>query len=114
MPKPPAPARKLRKSAVKNICRFSTAKSETGQSILIESIMEKDFCYYLEFSHRVQMFSPQPETLQLVLRDGSSCEYTPDFKAVFVGSELTYIEVKPKDLALEVQKYNLENPIKKI
>ncbi len=60
------------------------------------------------------MFSPQPETLQLVLRDGSSCEYTPDFKAVFVGSELTYIEVKPKDLALEVQKYNLENPIKKI
>lgn len=99
MLKPPVPARKLRKSAVKNICRFATAKSETGQSILIESIMEKDFCYYLEFSHRVQKYSPQPETLQLVLSDGSSYEYTPDFKALFASSELTYIEVKPKDLA---------------
>lgn len=54
---------------------------------------------YLEFSLRVQMYSPQPETFKLILPDGSSHNYTPDFKALFISNELIYIEVKPKYLA---------------
>ena len=47
------PARKIRRSSVKNIVRFPSVKSNGGKSILVESILESKYCLHLEFDKAV-------------------------------------------------------------
>jgi len=52
-----SPARKLKKSAVKNIVRFPSIKANGGKSILVESILESKYCLHLEFDSTVESYS---------------------------------------------------------
>lgn len=88
------PARKLRKSAVKNIVRFPAIKANFGNNILVESILESKFCLHLEFDSRVLSYFPQPKTFQLTDKD-KSFSYTPDFEVNYVDGTCAYVEVKP-------------------
>ena len=95
---PLSPARKLKKSAVKNICLFPAIKSMDGRPILVESILEMKYCLHLEFDDQVKSYFGQPETFRLVI-DSQEVSYTPDFKVNTVGGEVLYVEVKPSHTA---------------
>lgn len=89
-----SPARKLKRSAVKNIVRFPAIKSNGGKTILVESILESKYCLHLEFDPEVKAYFPQPKTFNVPNEIGEST-YTPDFEIHFVSSSRRYVEVKP-------------------
>lgn len=93
-----APARKLKRSAVKNIVRFPPIKANGGRSILVESILESKYCLHLEFDSNVEEYFPQPKTFSLPI--GSELrKYTPDFEVRYVSGGRKYVEVKPIERA---------------
>lgn len=92
------PARKLGKSAVNNIVRFPSIKSNGGKAILVESILESKFCLHLEFDSNVKSYSPQPKTFHLP--DGCiQHSYTPDFYVQYHTRSSCYFEIKPSQFA---------------
>lgn len=88
------PARKLTRSAVKNIVRFPAIKSNGGKNILVESVLESDFCLHLEFGADVLTYFPQPKTFQVPDSTGFTT-YTPDFEVHYHSGKRCYVEVKP-------------------
>lgn len=94
------PARKLKKSAVKNIVRFPSIKANGGKSILVESILESKYCLHLEFDSTVESYSPQPLTFTFAV-DDEQRTYTPDFEVRYVAGKRKYVEVKPLERAQE-------------
>lgn len=88
------PARQLRKSSVKNIVRFPPIKANGGKSILVESILESEYCLHLEFDPEVLTYFPQPKTFSVPGANGSSL-YTPDFEVHERSGNCFYAEVKP-------------------
>ncbi len=96
------PARKLKKSAVKNIVRFPAIKANGGKVILVESILESKFCLHLEFDPTVQAYFPQPQTFKVPDRDGETI-YTPDFEVHYTSGARKYVEVKPSKRAASVE-----------
>lgn len=89
-----SPARKLTKSAVKNIVRFPAIKANGGKAILVESILESKYCLHLEFDSNVEAYYPQPKTFEIQDEYGSA-RYTPDFEVRHLSGERVYVEVKP-------------------
>ncbi|WP_344798716.1 hypothetical protein [Litoribacillus peritrichatus] len=92
------PARKLKKSAVKNIVRFPSIKANGGKSILVESILESKYCLHLEFDSSVETYFPQPRTFTVSVDDHHRT-YTPDFEVCYVSGLRKYVEVKPLERA---------------
>lgn len=90
-----SPARKLKKSAVKNIVRFPTRKSTGNKTILVESLLEAAYCLHLEFDEKVTEYFPQPKTFQVPAIDGTTFTYTPDFEVVYGCGRIAFVEVKP-------------------
>lgn len=100
------PARKLKKSAVKNIVRFPSVKANSGKTILVESLLESKYCLHLEFDPNVKTYFPQPHTFSLV--DGEDVNaYTPDFEVVYISGDRKYAEVKPLERAQSAHFQNL-------
>jgi hypothetical protein len=92
------PARKLTRSSVKNIVRFPAIKSNGGKSILVESILESEYCLHLEFDPKVVTYFPQPKTFSVPGQELSS-RYTPDFEVHYLSGKCSYVEVKPLEKA---------------
>jgi hypothetical protein len=92
------PARKLKKSAVKNIVRFPSIKANDGKTILVESIQESKYCLHLEFNSEVRRYWPQPPTYNFTDNLGDIV-YTPDFKVEMTSGNQVICEVKPSTLA---------------
>ncbi len=93
------PLKKSRKRNIvklkdKSITKFPAQKSSSSK-IALESPLERDFCYHLEFDQDVVSYEPQPEGYEYVL-DGELRFYTPDFE-VFFGKPSSYYEVKFRD-----------------
>jgi len=95
----PEPARKLKRSTVKNIFRFPSTKSGSAKNILVESYLEAKYCLHLEFDPRVTYYYPQPKTFEVDISAEKTRSYTPDFKIQFDTGELCYTEVKPNVIA---------------
>lgn len=79
-----SPARKIQKSAVKNIVRFPSIKANDGKTILVESILESKYCLHLEFDTEVETYFPQPRKFEVSDNDGECNIYTPDFEVVYM------------------------------
>ncbi|MAZ86084.1 MAG: hypothetical protein CL693_00360 [Cellvibrionaceae bacterium] len=94
------PARKIKASAVKNICKFPSTKSfcepshRTFKMVLVESLLEKDYCFHLEADSNVSRYYPQPKTLRLNSQYLKNREYTPDFEVHFRDGGRAFVEVK--------------------
>lgn len=92
------PARKIKPSAVKNLCKFPSTKSfpsqRSSQLVLVESLLEKDYCFHLESDPNVQHYFPQPKTFVVNIECGDNREYTPDFEVHFRSGRKAYVEVK--------------------
>lgn len=89
------PARKIKKSSVKNIVRFPSSKN--NRTLLLESILESQFALLLEYDNSVDEYFEQPETFFLKDENKKKYRYTPDFLIVFKNRTRRYIEVKPKE-----------------
>ena len=103
-----SPARKFKPSAVKNLCTFPSTKLIPGEvhQIRVESIMEKDYCYYLQFNPAVKTYQPQPETFRFPdpdALDNKHFKYTPDFLVTYHDGRMEYVEVKPLEIRLKEQ-----------
>lgn len=94
------PARKIKASAVKNLFKFPSTKScddrncRTYSMILVESSLEKDYCFHLECDSVVYRYYPQPRTFTLTSELLTSRDYTPDFEVLYHDGRKAFIEIK--------------------
>lgn len=94
------PARKIKASAVKTIVKFPSTKSfyETCRRpftmVLVESQLERDFCFHLESDPMVAKYFPQPKTFVVKSEWLTDRKYTPDFEVHYTNGRKAYIEVK--------------------
>ncbi len=84
--------RHLKHSRVKNLFKFVSAKMNTV--FTVESSLEFDTCFHLEYSPAVKTFEAQPEGYYYIFED-RECPYTPDFRVVDERGNPYFIEVKP-------------------
>ena len=71
--------RKIGKSRSKRIYGFNSTKSE--QHFRVESSLEFDACYHLEFHASISLFQAQPLGYKYQ-SFGKTAKYTPDFKTI--------------------------------
>lgn len=90
--------RRLKHSPVKNLFRFASSKSKSV--LTVESSLEFDTCFHLEYSPEVTTFEAQPEGFHYGF-EGKRCPYTPDFKVHHQQEGVQFIEVKPLAKALK-------------
>lgn len=84
--------RHLIHSRVKNLFKFVSAKMDTV--FTVESALEFDACFHLEYSHDIISYEAQPEGF-IYEFNGRPCPYTPDFKINHAVSEFQFLEIKP-------------------
>jgi hypothetical protein len=83
--------RNIDKLKNKSITKFPAQKS-TSSLITLESPLEKDFCYHLEFDNSVMSYEAQPIGYDYAL-EGKLRFYTPDFE-IFFDTSSSYYEIK--------------------
>lgn len=86
--------RHLKHSRVKNLFKFVSAKMNTV--FTVESSLEFDTCFHLEYSPAVKAFEAQPEGFYYDF-DGRLCPYTPDFRVIDHDGNACFLEVKPSE-----------------
>lgn len=89
--------RDLKKLKRKTICRFPSTKGDKSV-VLTEGVLEKDFCYHLEFDNDVVEYQSQPLGYYYYMEDGKH-GYTPDFKVLVntaEGRSELYYEIKER------------------
>jgi len=84
--------RHLQHSRVKNLFKFASARMNTV--FTVESSLEFDTCFHLEFSPLVKTFETQPEGFYYFF-EGQKFSYTPDFRVIDCNSRPYFLEVKP-------------------
>ena len=109
--------RDLKKLKRKTICRFPSTKGDKSV-VLTEGVLEKDFCYYLEFDEDVVEYQSQPLGYYYYMDDGKR-GYTPDFKVLvktLEGIIEIYYEIKERkyleddfDAEFEAKQWPLKN-----
>jgi hypothetical protein len=62
--------------------------------VLVESKLEKDYCFHLEADPSVLRYFPQPKTFVVSSELLESRDYTPDFEVHFLSGRKAYVEVK--------------------
>ena len=84
--------RKITRSRTKNIHGFNSVKSENH--FRVESGLEFEACYHLEFSDHVASYEAQPLGYEYN-SFGKAAKYTPDFKLQYTDSKPdSFLEVK--------------------
>ena len=71
-------SRTIKPSSVKNITRFPSIKTQDPEGTLVESILESEYCYHIEFNKKIKNYFAQPETFFFDI-NGKQKKYTPDF-----------------------------------
>lgn len=84
--------RHLSHSRVKNLFKFVSAKMDTV--FTVESALEFDTCFHLEYSHDITAYEAQPEGFMYEY-NGRACPYTPDFKINHAVNGFQFLEIKP-------------------
>jgi len=84
--------RNLRYSRVKNLYKFASPKMNTVYTV--ESSLEFDTCFHLEYSPNIIQFEAQPLGYKYQF-EGKVLPYTPDFKMIDGANIETFVEVKP-------------------
>lgn len=64
----------------------------------VESSMEFETCFHLEFFSRIETFEAQPEGYYYF--EGQKFPYTPDFRVTDCKSRPYFLEVKPTKMSL--------------
>lgn len=96
------PAKRFRTGECgKLITYFPSRKS--GAMVPCESLLEADFCLYLEYLPRVQRYSRSPVRFILKGESKTPSRYTPDFMAILYDYDqsIVFYEIKPDILQAE-------------
>jgi hypothetical protein len=86
--------RNLKNFKRKSICRFPSVKGDVPV-VRTEGVLEKDFCYHLEFDPLVLQYQCQPLGYYYYLNN-EKLGYTPDFEVEIDGGSETYYEIKER------------------
>ncbi len=62
--------------------------------VLVESMLEKDYCFHLEANPNVLAYFLQPKTFVVNSEFFKNRDYTPDFEVHFRDGRKAYVEVK--------------------
>lgn len=89
--------RHLKHSRVKNLFKFASTRMKTV--FTVESSLEFDACFHLEFSSLVETYEAQPEGFYYYF-DGQKFPYTPDFLVTDCKNRPYFLEVKPAELVV--------------
>jgi len=65
--------------------------------LTLESSLEFDACFHLEYSPAAKAFESQPEGFYYEF-DSRPCPYTPDFRVTEQDDSRYYAEIKPSEL----------------
>tara|TARA_R110002050_G_scaffold46605_5_gene109586 strand:- start:10040 stop:10669 length:630 start_codon:yes stop_codon:yes gene_type:complete len=91
--------RNLRKpSPNKNVFKFASAK--VRETIMCESTLEFDVCFYHEYNEAIEHYGSQPEGFEYRFK-GKNLPYTPDTLIRYVDQTEKYHEYKPYSLACD-------------
>ncbi len=91
--------RNLKNFKRKSICRFPSVKGDVPV-VRTEGVLEKDFCYHLEFDPLVLQYQCQPLAYNYYLNN-EKLEYTPDFEVEINGGAEIYYEIKERNYIKE-------------
>lgn len=72
--------------------RFYSAKQ--NRTVMCESLLEKDFCLYMEFQPEVVSYKEQPFRVEEI-------NYVPDFLVLYRSGKEAVYEVKPSEILKE-------------
>ena len=86
------PVRKVSNRGGNIIGKFPSIKME--RMIAFESLIERDFIYFLDYEQEVEWFEEQPLTIEYRY-EGQVLHYTPDFHLVERGQDVL-VECKPE------------------
>jgi len=90
--------RNLRKpSPNKNVHKFASGK--TGRTLVVESCLEFDTCFHLEYSKDVISYREQPTGFYYEF-EGKSRPYTPDFEVKYVNSTVLIENKEAKEISV--------------
>lgn len=84
--------RNLKHSRVKNLFKFSSLKNNTV--LTVESALEFDTCFHLEYCKEIVCFEAQPEGFYYHF-EGKKLPYTPDFRVSYEDGREAFLEIKP-------------------
>ncbi len=84
--------RKVQKLMSKSINVFNGIKSVDEETFL-ESPLEADLCYHLEFDDKVKSYQAQPLSFQYYFEDKVHTYY-PDFEVRYTDGTICYFEIK--------------------
>lgn len=84
--------RVVRKLMSKSVNVFNGRKS-LDKITHLESPLEADFCYHLEFDQNIKSYQAQPLSF-LYHFEGAAHRYTPDFEVVYQDGSISYFEIK--------------------
>ena len=84
--------RSLKKRKGVPICTFPASKPNS-RVIRVEGLLERDFCYHLEFASSVVEYDSQPYPLRYIF-DGQEHYYTADFFVLYTDGTKKLFEVK--------------------
>ena len=99
--------RDVSKLMSKSVNVFFGHKSEDGITNL-ESPLEADFCYHLEYDQSVKSYQAQPLPISYFY-DGKSRIYTPDFKVTLTDGSIIYYEIKFEEDIERIKDFELKN-----
>ena len=69
--------------------------------IIVESALEKDYCFHLDADRSVLKYFPQPITFLINSEQLKDLRYTPDFEVQFLDGRKAYVEVKKEFESLD-------------
>ncbi len=84
--------RNLKHSRVKNLFKFASIKNNSV--LTVESALEFDSCFHLEYCKEIVSFEAQPEGFYYPF-PGKRLPYTPDFKVRYADGRDAFLEIKP-------------------
>ena len=99
--------RHLSHSRVKNLFKFVSAKMDTV--FTVESALEFDACFHLEYSHDITSYEAQLEGF-IYEFNGRPCPYTPDFKINHSVNGFQFLEIKPVEKQMILILLNVSKP----
>lgn len=87
------PKRRIVKNLMSKSVNVFNGRKSLDKVTHLESPLEADFCYHLEFDQNIKSYQAQPLSF-LYYFEGAPHSYTPDFEVLYQDGSISYFEIK--------------------
>ena len=87
------PKRRVVKNLMSKSVNVFNGRKSLDKVTHLESPLEADFCYHLEFDQNIKSYQAQPLSF-LYYFEGAPHSYTPDFEVLYQDGSISYFEIK--------------------